>query len=253
MNLAKLIDKNLDKFLPSAKTEPRILHEAMRYGVFPGGKRIRPIILIEAAIACGGNYREAAAAGCAVEFVHAYSLIHDDLPSMDDDDYRRGRPSCHKKFGEANAILAGDALLTLAFDLLANGYAPWIGIKMIKELSAATGSEGMVGGQALDIAGNKNSDKVSRLKTAKLFEASAALGALSTRAGKKKIATMRKYGLNLGMAFQAIDDILDGENIHLRKDAGISIDKAKDALAVLGRPRAERLKKIADTILTRSK
>ena len=260
MNLVKLIDKSLDKFLPFVSEEPKILHRAMRYGVFPGGKRIRPVVLIETAIVCrapslsrnGGIISDAMPAACAVEFVHAYSLIHDDLPSMDDDDYRRGKPSCHKKFGEANAILAGDALLTLAFDLLANEYAPGIGIKMIKELSAAIGSEGMVGGQALDIAGNNDLDKVNRLKTAKLFEASAGIGALSCRAGKKETTAMRKYGLNLGMAFQAIDDILDGENSSFRKDAEIFINKAKDALVLFGR-HADRLEKIADSLVARLK
>jgi geranylgeranyl diphosphate synthase type II len=207
--LIKSIDARLDRYLPSNKEEPIVLHKAMRYSVFPGGKRIRPVILIEAAIACGAKAGDAVPAAAAVELVHAYSLIHDDLPSMDDDDYRRGKLSCHKKFGEANAILAGDALLTLAFDIIANEYLPAAGIKMIKELSCAIGSKGMVGGQAMDIAEYKDKRKVNRLKTAKLFAASAALGAISAGASASKIKAMRRFGANFGMKFQAADDAAD--------------------------------------------
>ncbi len=252
MNLKKFIDKKLGRFLPSEKIEPKILHKAMRYSVFSGGKRIRPVILIESAMACGGSLGEAVAAACAVEFIHTYSLIHDDLPSMDDDDYRRGKPSCHKKFGEANAILAGDALLTLAFGILAGGYPPGISVKMIKELSSAAGSRGMVGGQSLDIEKNKTKDphNINRLKTAKLFEAAAAMGAISANAGKREIEAMRKYGADLGMAFQMVDNILDEKKASSPKNAEILITGAKTALNILGR-RAETLKEIADYILNR--
>ena len=252
MNLIKSIDKNLDHYLPPANLKPVILHRAMRYSTFSGGKRIRPVILIEAAIACGGSSADALAAACAVEFVHTYSLIHDDLPSMDDDDYRRGLPSCHKKFGEASAILAGDALLTLAFNVLANEYSPLSSAGMTKELSKAIGSEGMVGGQALDIAGSKNPYNINSLKTAKLFESAAVLGAISARAGDQKIKAMRKYGFNLGMAFQATDDILDGEDKFSRGDIKASIAKAKVALKIFGSS-ADKLKTIADRISMRSK
>ena len=247
MNLVKLIDKNLDKFLPPEKTDPKILHRAMRYSVFPGGKRIRPVILIESATACGGRAKDAIAAACAVELVHTYSLIHDDLPSMDDDDYRRGRLSCHKKFGEATAILAGDALLTLAFNIIGNEYAPTAAAAMVKELSSAIGSEGMIGGQALDIAQGADSEKINRLKTAKLFDAAAVLGAISGRAGRKKIEAMRKYGTNLGMAFQAVDDILDGDNNYSHMHVKTLIKKAKDALKIFG-AKTDKLKNIADKL-----
>ena len=248
MNLIEIIDQNLDRLLPAAKREPRILHEAMRYSVFSGGKRTRPTVLIEAAQVCGGSIREAVTAACAIELIHTYSLIHDDLPSMDDDDYRRGKPSCHVKFGEANAILAGDALLTLAFKILADGYAPKVSVELTKELAAAIGSEGMVGGQALDIAGNEDPGEINYLKTAKLFEVSAVSGAICASAAGKEKEAMRKYGFNLGMAFQAVDDILDGESKFSRKDAELWLSRAKSALKIFGR-KTDRLAEIADRIL----
>lgn len=221
----------------------------MRYSAFSGGKRIRPVILIEAALACGAGLKKSAAAACAVEFIHTYSLIHDDLPSMDDDDYRRGKPSCHKAFTEALAILAGDALLTLAFSVLAGNYPPGTSAAMAKELSRAAGSEGMAGGQALDIGKSGDRKKINFLKTAKLFEASAVLGALCAGAGAKKAEALRGYGLNLGMAFQAVDDMLDGDNDFSWKDARIFVAKAKAALNIFG-CRAYRLRKIADCVLS---
>ncbi len=257
MKLTKLIDKALDKFLPPGKTEPKILHEAMRYSALSGGKRIRPAILIEAAVLCGAGASEAMAAASAVEFIHTYSLIHDDLPSMDDDDYRRGKLSCHKKFGEAVAILAGDALLTLAFNILASEYTPVVAAKMIKELSSTAGSRGMVGGQALDITGSRLAPPkaglartVNRLKTAKLFEASAVLGAIAGRAEKRETEALREYGLNLGMAFQAADDIRDGDS-ETASGPTAYIQKAKAALKIFG-SRSECLRKIADSVILRS-
>ena len=271
MKLTKFVDRGLDKFLPYEKSEPKKLHKAMRYSVFSGGKRIRPVILMEAAFACGAGLKRSVAAACAVEFIHTYSLIHDDLPSMDDDDYRRGKLSCHKKFGEAVAILAGDALLTLAFSVLAENYPPRMSAAMAKELSRAAGSEGMVGGQALDIEKHKNAGSrlgrnysssavekhnfvlartINRLKTAKLFEASAVMGALSGGADRKKVRAMRAYGLNLGMAFQAVDDILDGDDKAII-DPGHLIEKSKAALKIFGR-RAEKLKEIADSVINRN-
>jgi geranylgeranyl diphosphate synthase type II len=270
MDLKALIDKALDGYLPKISEGPRIIRKAMRYGVFPGGKRIRPIIVLEACRACGrkgsgaalrraaktGDRRknkDALAAACALELVHAYSLIHDDLPSMDDDDFRRGKPSCHKKFGEANAILAGDALLTLAFNILAEGLEPKAAVRAIRELSEAAGARGMVGGQALDIAKHKNRATVNRLKTAKLFEAAAKIGAISAGASEKEIRAMAGYGINLGITFQLADDLADKEGPGIsgassaRCEAGRSIRKARDALKMFG-PAADRLRKIADLI-----
>jgi len=247
-NLRKLIDKKLAAYLPSEKKEPKMLHKAMRYSVFPGGKRVRPVILIEAAEACGGSTKNAVPAASAIELIHTYSLIHDDLPSMDDDDYRRGVLSCHKKFGVANAVLAGDALLTLAFEMIANEYSPGTGMEMVRELSCAIGSMGMAGGQALDIAKHKDIKTINRLKTAKLFEVSVVMGALSAGASASMIEALRRYGLSLGMAFQAVDDSLDGESRVSRKAAEGLIAKAKNVLKIFG-SRADGLKEIANGII----
>lgn len=266
-----LIDKALDKYLPSAAHEPKIIHKAMRYSVFSGGKRIRPIIALEACRACAPTARdirrrflnEALAIGCAVEMAHAYSLIHDDLPSMDDDDYRRGKPANHKVFGEANAILAGDALLTLAFNTLSKHLGAETGIKAIKELSEAIGTYGMVGGQVIDIGykgkalGAAARERINALKTARLFEASARLGAIAGRASDKKIKAMAVFGRSVGTAFQIVDDIMDGED-RLRSSgkpdaasrAANVTDTAKRALKVFGN-KAAGLKEIADLMLGR--
>jgi geranylgeranyl diphosphate synthase type II len=146
-----LIDKELTALLPEKSAAPKKLHAAMRYSVFSGGKRIRPILAIESCLCCGGSISGVLRAACAIELVHTFSLIHDDLPAMDDDDYRRGKPTCHKKFGEATAILAGDALLSLALEIMASGRNPGAEIKLIKELTSSIGSLGMAGGQCVDI------------------------------------------------------------------------------------------------------
>ena len=260
MNLKELIDRKLDEYLPKESEEPKCLHKALRYSVFSGGKRLRPILAIESAKACGGHLKDVMPAACAIELVHTYSLIHDDLPSMDDDDYRRGKKACHVVFGEANAILAGDALLTLAFNIIAEGLEPKTGMKVIKELSAAVGSQGMVGGQALDLETNRKKDlvKVNRLKTAKLFKASAKIGAITAHAGEKKTNALASYGVNLGMAFQIADDIIDrGDYAKIfgmekaRSDLRNLIKKAKDHLKVFGRPETVLLE-MADRILDRT-
>lgn len=211
----RAVDAALDRFLPPASARPRILHRAMRYSVFSGGKRIRPIITAMACRACGGTLRAALPAAAAVECVHTYSLIHDDLPAMDDDDYRRGRRTCHKVFGEATAILAGDGLLTLAFGILAERYQPRIAQAAIVSLAGAIGTHGMVGGQAMDVASQGSRptrealDRTNDLKTARLFEASARIGALVARSGDRKVRAMASYGAAIGRAFQVIDDCLD--------------------------------------------
>ena len=263
--LKKLIDKELGMLLPSVRKTPETLHKAMRYGVLSGGKRLRPILVIEAAKACGGGTKDAGLAGCAVELIHAYSLIHDDLPSMDDDDYRRGRPACHKVFGEATAILAGDALLTLAFNIISKVSRPGVGAIMAGELSDAVGTKGMVGGQALDLGlkgRNSKKDKktiynVSRLKTARLFEVSAKLGAIASGSDGNKVRAMAGYGESFGLAFQIIDDILDNEGYakcygveKAKRDARIQIKKAKKYLASFGK-KAGMLNAIADHIFNR--
>lgn len=252
------IDRALDRYLPKASIEPKILHKAMRYSVFSGGKRIRPSITIEICKTCNGKSANAVAAACAIELVHTYSLIHDDLPSMDDDDFRRGKPSCHKMFGQANAILAGDALLTLAFNIISCSYGPKTAVAMMRHLSEAIGTKGMVGGQALDIK-FKNIKKskntiinINRLKTAKLFESSAVLGALAAGANAGKVKAAASFGAYLGEAFQAVDDILDKESILSYKDAKMLIEKSKKALKAFG-VNAGRLMKISDIALNRKK
>lgn len=263
-SIRRSVDSALRRYLPALSAEPKTLHRAMRYAVFPGGKRIRPAITIEAAVACGGTAMAALPAACAVELVHAYSLVHDDLPSMDDDDYRRGRPSCHRAFGEAAAILAGDALLTLAFNIIAMDMKAPQASRAALVLSGAAGAAGMVGGQALDIglkpgkSGTPGLDKINLMKTAKLFEASAALGAISAGAGKGKVAAMAAYGLNLGRAFQMVDDILDrdgyfklyGEN-RARSEAGKAIRAAKGS--IMRFRKKDGLLRIADEVLARVK
>ncbi len=264
-NLKTSIDKALDGYLPSEKEEPKTIHKAMRYSVFSGGKRLRPILVVEASMACGGKLKDAVRVGCAVELVHTYSLIHDDLPSMDNDDYRRGKPACHKAFGEANAILAGDGLLTLAFNVITKDVNPKIASKAVRELSDAIGTKGMVGGQVIDLEfqrkrkrmDKKKLDYVNRLKTARLFETCTKLGAIVADASPRHIRAMSKYGEALGMAFQIVDDMIDREGYaklfgkaRARQDAKILIEKAKASLSIFG-PKAERLKRIADHLLER--
>lgn len=257
------IEAALDGYLPPAKTGPRQLYRAMRYCVFSGGKRIRPIITVEAALACGGTLKRALPGACAVELIHSYSLVHDDLPSMDDDDFRRGKPTCHKRFGEAIAILAGDGLLTLSFGIIASRMDPGPGVRAASELAEAAGSSGMVGGQALDIAIKKRDkspealQNINLLKTARLFEASARIGAISAGADNAKIRAMAIYGRELGKGFQMTDDILDDDGCAKLLGRGPasaravnSIGKAKSALRIFGK-RSARLVAIADQVLHR--
>jgi len=230
-----LIEAALEKLLPAENVQPSSIHRAMRYSVQAGGKRIRPILCLEAArifLATSGDehMRGTVHVGCAIEFIHTYSLIHDDLPSLDNDDLRRGKPTNHKVFGEAIAILAGDALLTLAFQTLAMApLDPADRVHIIREVSTAAGTvDGMVGGQVADIeAEGKPLDAVTleyihRSKTAALIRASIVAGAIAGGAGKEDIARLREFGDAIGWAFQVVDDILDVEesSAALGKTAG---------------------------------
>lgn len=263
--MKKSIDKGLDKYLPAESAEPKVIHKAMRYSVFSGGKRIRPVLALEAAKVCGGSIKKVLPAACAIELVHTFSLIHDDLPAMDDDDYRRGKPTCHKAFGESTAILAGDALLALALNVISKNMEPKIGLTAIRELSDALGTGGVIGGQVMDLEFQKKDlsenvlDQINRLKTSKLFEVSTKLGALVAGASQAKVRASADYGADIGMAFQIIDDILDQEGyveafgiMRARRDSEILIKSAKDAIKIFGR-RADRLKEIADYIRDRAK
>ena len=213
----KLIDRALDRHLPRAAAKPATLHKAMRYSLFAGGKRLRPVLCLAAAEACGGEFENALPHACAVECIHTYSLIHDDLPCMDDDDFRRGQPTSHKVFGEGVAVLAGDALLTIAFEILARAQetARHPMHTLIHELAVASGSHWLIGGQVADLEGEGKKlggDElkfIHRAKTAALLTTSIRLGAMSANAGHGKLRDLTQFGQALGLAFQVIDDILD--------------------------------------------
>lgn len=211
------IDKALDQFLPGAAVKPATIHKAMRYSIFAGGKRLRPVLSLAAAELCGGSTEDALPAACAVECIHTYSLIHDDLPCMDDDDLRRGRPTNHKVFGEGIAVLAGDALLTQAFEILthAKPTARYPMGTLVRELSSASGSRWLIAGQVLDLENEGKSVSKSTLKfihqskTAALLACAIRLGAMSANATPAKLDAVTTFGQSLGLAFQVIDDILD--------------------------------------------
>jgi geranylgeranyl diphosphate synthase type II len=271
-------DAAMDRLLPSENERPGSIHAAMRYCVFAGGKRLRPVLCIAAAEACGGKREDALVAACALELMHTYSLVHDDLPCMDDDDLRRGRPTCHKVYGEGMAVLCGDALLTEAFAVLARSKS----VEMIAELASAGGSRKLIGGQVLDLEGEGKSFSLAELiriheaKTAALLTTSIRLGAMSAGADSEQVAALTKFGRALGLAFQVIDDILDvtqtTENLgktagkdaavakatypavmgleESRKEAARLTAEALEALEVFG-GNAVRLREIAGRMLLR--
>lgn len=243
------VDAALDRFLPRETELPHSLHKAMRYSVFAGGKRVRPILLLAACQAVGGDTEHALPASCAMEMIHTYSLIHDDLPAMDDDDFRRGNPTCHKVFGEAVAILAGDALLTEAFKLASDprftgGCGPLGLLTIIHEIAACAGSYGMVGGQVIDMESEGQRDidlatvqYIHTHKTGALIKASVVAGAILGGASGQQLAAITRYGEAAGLAFQIADDILDieGTTEEIGKDAGSDEARGKATYpAVMG-------------------
>jgi geranylgeranyl diphosphate synthase type II len=286
------VDKALDRFLTKEKIAPSVIHKAMRYSIFAGGKRLRPFLCIGAAELCGGKEASVMPAACALEILHTYSLVHDDLPCMDDDDLRRGRPTNHKVFGEGMAVLAGDALLTFAFELLARnarvtGVKPANALAAVETLAREAGTLGMVGGQVADLESEDNrvaaKDRESTLhfihsrKTGALIRASLRIGAILTGASDKKIAALDRYGEEIGLAFQIADDVLDieGDKALLGKNGSdrdngkltfpsiyglddskrrgrAAVERAKRALAPFG-PRADIFKQLADFIVERKK
>jgi geranylgeranyl diphosphate synthase type II len=211
------VDAAMDAFLPKAKERPATIHAAMRYSVFAGGKRLRPVLCLAAAEACGGEIPNALAAACAVELMHTYSLVHDDLPAMDDDDLRRGRPTCHKVYGEGMAVLCGDALLTESFAVLARTTpTKRYGTRdYIAELADTGGSRKLIGGQVMDLEGEgqkltkRDLVRIHEAKTAALLTTSLRLGAMTANATPAKLQALTLFGHALGLAFQVIDDILD--------------------------------------------
>src|SRR5712692_7638021 len=233
----KAVESALDRLLPPESAPPSSIHRAVRYSVFAGGKRLRPVLCLEAARIFDAEITPALHPACAVEFIHTYSLIHDDLPALDNDDLRRGKPTCHKKFGEATAILAGDALLTLAFETI--GSAPIDAARraaILTEVAGASGTvNGMVGGQVADLEAEGKPvaaemlEYIHRSKTAALIRASITAGALCAGAAPDDVARLRRFGETIGWAFQVTDDILDVEesSAALGKTAGKDIAQQK--------------------------
>jgi geranylgeranyl diphosphate synthase type II len=281
----EMVDAALDRVLPPETAEPLSIHRAMRYSVLAPGKRLRPVLVIAGAEAVGGRAEDVLDTACALELIHAYSLIHDDLPAMDDDDYRRGRLTSHKVFGEAIAILAGDALLTLAFRLIAVNaarVAPAAVGAVVAEVADAAGTGGMVGGQVVDIESEGKAiapemlDYIHLHKTAALIRAALRVGALLAGAGPEQVEAISRAGRALGLAFQIVDDILDveGNLAELGKSAGSDerkqkatypalyglatskeraralVDETKQLLIPLGPP-AEPIRAIADFVFER--
>jgi geranylgeranyl diphosphate synthase type II len=280
------VDEALERWLPEQGDHPPKVHEAMRYSVFAGGKRLRPLLALFACEAVGGSPEDAMPAAVALEMIHTYSLIHDDLPAMDDDDYRRGQRTCHRVYGEAVAILAGDALLTHAFQVLADPGPTRVPaarrLQVVAEIAEAAGSRGMVGGQAMDIlAEGREIDHPTLLylhthKTGALIRASIRIGGIAGGAGEEQLQALTIYGERVGLAFQIVDDILDieGTSAEMGKQAGSDLrrkkatypavmgleesrrqaahllQEAKDALRVLGE-KGSTLAALADFVGTR--
>ena len=259
------IDRALDRYLPRANTKPVTLHKAMRYSLFAGGKRLRPILCLAAAEACRGNIDGALPLACALECIHTYSLVHDDLPSMDNDDFRRGRPTCHKVFGDGIAILAGDALLTIAFEIVSRTKpARRYNISaLLREISVAAGSQKLIAGQVADLEAEGKDVKRDQLqfihenKTAAILKSSVRLGAMSANADARKLSAITRFGQRLGLAFQIIDDILDVTQTSeiLGKSAGKDVAAKKATYpAVIGldksRAEARRLTRQAHNALS---
>lgn len=213
----KLINRALDHFLPRATAKPATIHKAMRYSIFAGGKRLRPALCLAAASACGGAEEPALPLACAVECIHTYSLVHDDLPAMDNDDYRRGKLTSHKVFGEGIAVLTGDALLTQAFEIAAQcrGWPRYAHQDVILELARAAGSLQLIAGQVADLEGEGRKISAAQLsyiherKTSALLRCSVRLGGMSANCSPAQLEALSRFGENVGLAFQIIDDILD--------------------------------------------
>ena len=278
------VDRALEGLLPAAIVRPVTIHKAMRYSLFAGGKRLRPILCLAAAETCGGKTTTALPLACALECIHTYSLVHDDLPSMDNDDFRRGRPTCHKAFGEGIAVLAGDALLTVAFEIAckAEPTRRYPLRAIFHELATGAGSRKLIGGQVADLEGEGQPITRAQLryihenKTAALLTTSVRLGAMSANASPSDLSAISKFGRALGLAFQVIDDILDvtqtsekrgksaGKDVAAKKatyPAVIGLEKSRTeakrltnqahaALAAFGK-KADTLRALANYLLER--
>ena len=258
-----IINKALKQTLPAARSAPGPIHQAMRYSVLGDGKRIRPILVLAGCEAVGGKLSLALPSACAVELIHAYSLVHDDLPAMDDDDFRRGRPSTHKRFGEAIGVLTGDALLTYSFELLSGGnHDPSMRLKVIRQVAQAVGTQGMIGGQVADIKqgqrlNSREIEYINTRKTGALIAACVRVGALLGEASPDQYRALSFYGDRVGLVFQLVDDLLDKDGAvkifgaqPVRQRAQRLTRSAQAALEPLG-TRADPLKSLAEFILTR--
>ncbi|TET39910.1 MAG: polyprenyl synthetase family protein [Dehalococcoidia bacterium] len=255
----EIIDEALNQYLPLETEYPQTIHEAMRYSVFAGGKRLRPILVIAAAEVVGGRAEEVLPTACGIELIHTFSLIHDDLPAIDNDDYRRGKLTCHKVFGEDMAILAGDGLLTHAFQMLAqNSEIKTINKQamplVIKEVAGAIGTLGLIGGQVVDIQSEGKEIDLPRLeyihthKTGALIAISLKVGAMLMDAQEEEIEALFQYGKLIGLAFQIVDDILnvEGDEVQLGKPVGSDLRQKKATYPALfgieeSRQKARRL------------
>jgi geranylgeranyl diphosphate synthase type II len=256
----KTVNAALDKFLPGEKTKPATIHKAMRYSLFAGGKRMRPALCLAAAAACGGREADAMPLACAVECIHTYSLIHDDLPGMDNDDFRRGKPTNHKVFGEGIAVLAGDALLTQAFEIAAQakGWPRYPHQKIILEIAKASGSLQLVAGQVADLEGEGKKLSTDELryiherKTSALLCCSVRLGGMSANCTSAQLKALTDFGYHVGLAFQVIDDILDVTQTseQLGKTAGKDTQAQKATYpAIVG---LEKSRKIAEQLTAKA-
>ena len=242
-SLYNLINATLCDYLSIDHTDYQRVADAMQYSVEIGGKRLRPILVLEFCKLCGGNIADALPFACALEMIHTYSLVHDDLPCMDDDDYRRGKESCHKKYGEAYAVLAGDALLTYAFQIASDaGVDDHTIVKCTRALANYAGIYGMVGGQTLDLANEESSDvtvsrleETDRLKTGALIRCACELGCNAAKASNDQYEAAKAYAENLGIAFQIVDDILDvtGDEATLGKAVGSDATNGKATYVTL--------------------
>jgi geranylgeranyl diphosphate synthase type II len=255
-----VVDQALNRFLPPAGAKPATIHRAMRYSIFAGGKRMRPALCLAAAEACGGRLENALPLACAVECIHTYSLIHDDLPAMDDDDLRRGKPTSHKVFGDGIAILAGDALLTEAFAIAAQakGWPRYDHRDIILELAEAAGSKQLIAGQVADLEGEGKKIPASQLryiherKTSALLCCAVRLGGMSANCAPAQLQALTDFGHNVGLAFQIIDDILDVTQTseQLGKTAGKDTAAAKATYpSIVG---LEESRKIAGQLTARA-
>jgi len=256
----RAVEEALQRYLPAEDQFPPFLHRAIRYSVFAGGKRLRPILAIASCEAVRGDWRRVLPHACALELIHTYSLIHDDLPAMDDDDYRRGLPTSHRVFGEAIAILAGDALLSEAFRLLSSpeareGLDDSLVLDLIHEIAAASGSEGMVGGQALDVHEEGKEVDVGLLqwihahKTGAMITVSVRTGARVGGAREEELEALTRYGKAIGLAFQIVDDILDVEGEEGKLGKRVKKDASKKKATYPGLLGLERAKEEAGRLL----